>query len=165
MELTIIEKNRLVRDVGYYFFVLLPAAGVIAEFFMWKSGLRLSELMLKWFVFSGVGLRLFTAGLKQTCDPAFTSKKIFKINDEACLPVVREIGLADISFGTIGLLSFVFPELRIASAASGGLYLGLAGIAHLVRKQNSGKETFAMISDLYIFAVLIILIIAVHIGL
>lgn len=147
------------------FFVLLPVIGILSEIFLWKSGLRLSKLMLKWFVFSGVGLRLFTAGLKQTCDPSFTSKKIFKINDEACLPVVREIGLADISFGTIGILSFVFPELRIASAASGGLYLGLAGIAHLVRKQNSSKETFAMISDLYILAVLMILLVVVNIGL
>lgn len=140
------------------FLLLIPIIGSIIEIFVLKSDLKTGGLMLKWFVFSGVGLRLFTAGLKQAGNPGFTAKEIFKLNDDSSLPIVREIGLANISFGVIGLLSFFLPEFRLAAAVSGGLYFGLAGFAHLFRNEKRKKEQLAMISDLFIFAVLLVLI-------
>lgn len=152
------------KKIGLYelsviaFFLIIPIVGIIIEFFVLKSNLKTGDLMLKWFVFSGVGLRLFTAGLKQAGNPIFTAKEISKLNDDSSFPIVREIGLANISFGAIGLLSFFLPEFRLAAATSGGLYFGLAGFAHLFRNEKSKKEQFAMISDLSIFVVLMILI-------
>lgn len=139
------------------FFTVLPVVGVIADVLILKSEINIFSLMFKWFVFSGVGLRLSSAGLKQLINPSFTAKEIFKVNEENSFTIVREIGLANISFGFIGVLSFFLPEFRLAAAASGGLYFGLAGCLHLFNKRKSRDEIFAMISDYFIFFILVIL--------
>lgn len=83
------------------FFLLLPIIGVIADIFILKFEVNTFSLMFKWFVFSGVGLRLMSAGLKQAISPSFTAKEIFKVNEERSFAIVREIGFANISFGSI----------------------------------------------------------------
>ncbi|MBV7272075.1 hypothetical protein I6U48_03975 [Clostridium sp. PL3] len=134
------------RKIGLYeisivvFFALLPIVGISNDIFILKSRTNISNLMFKWFVFSGVGLRLLSAGLKQAANPSFTAKEIFKVNDEKSFPIVREIGFANISFGLLGVLSFCFPGFRLAAAISGGLYFGLAGCLHLFSKKRSKDE-------------------------
>ena len=129
------------KKIGLYelpviaFLLIIPIIGIIIEIFVLKSNLKIDDLMLKWFVFSGIGLRLFTAGLKQASNPIFTAKEIFKLNDDSSFLIVCEIGLANISFGAIGLLSFFLPEFRLAAATSGGLYFGLAGLVLLSIKK------------------------------
>ena len=153
------------KKIGLYeisvvtFFIILPIVGVIIDVSILKSEINIYSLMFKWFVFSGVGLRLLSAGLKQLINPSFTAKEIFKVNDEKSFSIVREVGLANISFGFIGLLSFFLPQFRLAAAISGGLYFGLAGCLHLFNKVKSRDEIFAMISDYFIFFVLLILVI------
>ncbi|AOR25152.1 DUF6790 family protein [Clostridium taeniosporum] len=141
------------------FFVFIPIIGVITDIFIFKSKINISSLIFKWFVFSGIGLRLLTAGLKQATNPSFTANEIFKINDEKSFTIVREIGFANISFGLIGILSIFFQEFRLAASLSGGLYFGLAGCLHLFNKNRSKNELFTMVSDYFIFFVLINLII------
>ncbi len=76
------------KNIGLYelsvitFFFNLPTAGIIIEIYDLQPDLKIGELILKWFVFSSVGLRLLTAGLKQIIDPTFTTKEVFKLNDE-----------------------------------------------------------------------------------
>ena len=60
-------------------------------------------LVGKWFTFWGVGARLFLAGLNQVFRPSFTAEEIFEIGDPAVLPIVREIGFANLAIGTFGL--------------------------------------------------------------
>lgn len=151
------------KKIGLYeisvitFFALLPIIATIIDIFLSKSEVNALGIMFKWFVFSGVGLRLFTAGLKQAINPSFTAKEIFKASEEKSFLIVREIGLANISIGVIGILSLFLPEFRLAAGTSGGLYFGLAGCLHLFNKQRSKEEIFPMISDFYIFFVLLIL--------
>ena len=153
------------KKIGLYeisviiFFVLLPIIAVIVEVFISKSKVNVFELMFKWFVFSGVGLRLFTAGLKQTINPSFTAKEIFKVSEEKSFLIVKEVGFANISIGLIGILSIYLPEFRLAAAAAGGLYFGLAGWLHFFNKKRSREEIFPMVTDYFIFFVLLILII------
>ena len=97
------------------FFAVLPIVGVIADVLILKSEINIFSLMFKWFVFSGVGLRLSSAGLKQLINPSFTAKEIFKVNEENSFSIVREIGLANLSFGFIGVLSF-FSTISISSS-------------------------------------------------
>ena len=139
------------------FFALLPISAVIVNVFISKSEINVFGLMFKWFVFSGAGLRLFTAGLKQVINPSFTAKEIFKVREEKSFLIVKEVGFANISIGLIGILSLFLPEFRLASAIAGGLYFGLAGCLHLFNKKRSRKEIFPMISDYFIFFVLLIL--------
>lgn len=82
--------------------------------------------MYKWFVFSGIGLRLFVAGVKQAINPSFTAKEIFRINEERSLPLVREVGFSNISLGLLGILSVFAIKFRLAAAISGSVYFGLS---------------------------------------
>jgi hypothetical protein len=83
----------------------LPVICTVAQILL-NTATNLSfELFGKWFIFSAVGLRLLTAGIKQTSDPAFTAKEIFHINNTEALPIVRELGFANICFGLIGIVS------------------------------------------------------------
>jgi len=114
------------------------------------------QLLGKWFVFSAVGLRLFLAGIKQTTNPAFTAKEIFHIDSAESLPIVRELGFANLCFGLIGIVSLFLPQWRIVSAFGSGLYYGIAGIQHLIKKPVGANEKFAMVTDIIIFVCLLV---------
>jgi len=113
-------------------------------------------LIGKWFIFSAVGLRLLLAGIKQTTDPAFTAKEIFHIEANEVLPVVRELGFANLCFGLIGIISLFLPSWRVVSAFGSGLYYGIAGAQHLIKKPAGVNELFALVTDLLIFIFLLI---------
>lgn len=110
----------------------------------------------KWFIFSAVGLRLFLAGIKQTTDPAFTAKEIFHIDNPDSLPIVRELGFANCCFGLIGIVSLFLPQWRMVSAFGSGLYYGIAGLQHLLKKRAGINERFALITDIIIFLFLLV---------
>ncbi|WP_051560500.1 DUF6790 family protein [Clostridium beijerinckii] len=153
------------KKIGLYeisviiFFILLPVIASTVNILINRSEISPFSLIFKWFVFSGVGLRLFTAGLKQSINPSFTAKEIFKVNEEKSFRIVREVGFANISLGLIGILSLPFLEFRLAAAVAGGLYFGLAGCLHLFSKMRNKDEIFAMFSDYFIFVILMILIV------
>jgi hypothetical protein len=59
----------------------------------------------------------------------------------------------------MGLLGIgtIFNSLWIMpSAIAGGLFYGLAGIRHLTKKERNLFENRAMLSDLFVFIVLLI---------
>jgi len=141
------------------FFALLPTTAVIIDIYISKFQVNTFSTMFKWFVFSGVGLRLFAAGLKQAINPSFTAKEIFKVSEEKSFLIVKEVGFANISIGLIGILSLYLPEFRLSAAITGGLYFGLAGCLHLFNKRRSREEIFPMVTDYFIFFVLITLVI------
>lgn len=153
------------KKIGLYeisviiFFVLLPIIAIIVEVFISKSKINVFELMFKWFVFSGVGLRLFTAGLKQAINPSFTAKEIFKVSEEKSFLIVKEVGFANISMGAIGMLSLFLPGFRLASAIAGSLYFSLAGCLHFFNKKRSREEIFPMVTDYFIFFILLFLVV------
>lgn len=135
---------------------LLPFIATIIQIFLNKDLKFSFELFGKWFIFSAVGLRLLLAGIKQTSDPAFTAKEIFHINDNEVLPIVRELGFANICFGLIGIASLFFPQWRIVSAFGSGLYYGIAGVQHLIKKPVGLNEKFALVTDILIFFFLLV---------
>jgi hypothetical protein len=105
----------------------------------------------KWFVFWAVGVRLLIAGVRQATKPEFTLKDIFHIDNNESKVIVRELGFANACIGTAAVLSLFIPEWRAAAAFTGGAYMGLAGVEHIVKKAVSANEILAMISDLFIF--------------
>jgi len=114
------------------------------------------DLLGKWFIFSAVGLRLLLAGIKQTTNPAFTAKTIFQIEQKDVLPIVRELGFANICFGLIGIVSLFLPGWRIVSAFGSGLYYGIAGLQHIIKRPAGANEKFALITDILIFIILLV---------
>lgn len=141
-------------------FLVAPLAAISIERLV-SDAAPLPEIALKWIVFCGVGLRLGGAGIKQIVQPQFTARAIFGIQDNAALPVIRELGFANLCFSTIAIISLFAPAFRAPAAVAGGLYFGLAGLLHITKPRDSGMEVFAMISDIFIFLVLAILT-AIH---
>ena len=155
----------MMKKLGLYelsvilFFLIVPCIGIYYEILILNTKLSIYSIALKWFVFSGVGLRLGSAGIKQLINPDFTAKVIFKMKDEQSIAVIKEIGLANICFSVIGLISLFVPSFRLPAAISGGLYFGMAGFLHVFKVKDSSEEFFAMISDLFIFFILLVLVI------
>lgn len=119
-------------------------------------------LIGKWFVFWAVGVRIFIAGLRQATKPSFTATEIFHIPGIESFPIVRELGFGNISIGLGGILSLVKPEWTEIMAIVGGLYLGIAGIQHVIKKPDSTNERIALISDLFIFMILLLYLLFSH---
>lgn len=134
---------------------ILPAACATIESVVNDISLSF-PLLGKWFIFSAVGLRLFIAGIRQIAKPELTVKQIFGIDSQESFPIMREVGFSNLCFGLVGILSLFFPAWRIVSAFSSGLYYGLAGALHFLKKDSNVNERFAMITDLVIFVLLLI---------
>jgi hypothetical protein len=139
--------------------LVLPVASVMIE----ATGAIHSPgplfLIGKWWVFWAAGIRLFLAGLRQVLQPRFTAVEIFEVQDTAALPIVRELGFANLSMGLLGICSMVQPEWLLPGAIVGGLYYGLAGLLHVTQKRRNAKELTAMISDLLVFCLLLLFVI------
>jgi len=145
-------NKRYVAVVSFFTFVL-PLAGAFGAH-AFSHAIFSFGLFGKWFIFSAVGCRLFVAGIHQTIKPGFTSKTIFGIHDPQSLPIVRELGFANLCFGLVALVSFCIREWRIVSAFASGLYYGLAAGQHLIKRSAGANETFALWTDAIIFGVL-----------
>jgi hypothetical protein len=135
------------------FMLVLPTASIAVENFNHQTPVN-NNLIGKWFVFWVIGVRLFIAGLRQVFKPAFTAQEIFHIKSEESFVVVKELGLANICMGSMGILSLLNPDWCLLAAIGGGLYFGLAGILHVIKKPVSTNETIAMVSDLLFFVLM-----------
>ena len=119
---------------------VLPTIGFTSEHFITEIALTY-DLFSKWFIFSAVGLRLFLAGIKQVKNPEFTAKQIFHLDSPDSFPILRELGFANICFGLVAIVSLFKPDWRIVSAFASGLYYGIAGVQHGLKK-TSGVMNF-----------------------
>src|SRR4029077_11986599 len=108
---------------------VLPAGCVIGQMLWFGGAADVMLLVGKWFVFWAVGVRLFMAGVRQVAQPQFTAESIFEIKDRAALGIVRELGFANLSSGTLGLASLAVPAWVAPAAIVGGLFYGLAAAA------------------------------------
>lgn len=134
---------------------IAPACSVFYEHSYLHATTPLLFLIGRWFTFWAVGVRLVIAGLRQTIQPRFTAYEIFKVDGEAVFPVVREVGFGNLSIGTLGLATMIWPMWVLAGALVGGLYYGLAGCMHLFGRDRNLNENVAMVSDIAIAVVLL----------
>jgi hypothetical protein len=135
--------------------LIFPVASVITESAVSSYSVSLA-LIGKWFVFWAVGIRLFVAGARQVLQPRFTAQEIFKLDDRRSFVIVRELGFANLSMGLLGICSIFRVGWLIPAVIVGGLYYGLAGAGHLFRPEKNAKEYTAMISDWFVFLVLLV---------
>lgn len=134
----------------------LPALSFLME---WLTGPHRTGPFLvagKWFIFYAVGCRLLLAGARQIANPAFTAKDIFRFEGNDSFPVIRELGFANLCFGAIGMMSLLLPHWRVVSAFGSGLYYGLAGLYHWLKKPAGINERFALVTDVIIFLLLVL---------
>jgi hypothetical protein len=136
------------------FLIVCPLASAAIEAFRFHETLANLTLMGRWWTFWAVGGRLFTAGIRQVIQPRFTAEEIFGLRDTSAFPLVREIGFANLSVGTLGICSIFHPGWVTPAAVVGGLYYAFAGLGHLPQKNKNAKEYTAMISDGFAAAIL-----------
>jgi hypothetical protein len=144
---------------------VFPAASVVVEALL-HPGTDWWMLIGKWFVFWAVGVRLMLAGVRQIAKPEFTAETIFETKDPGARKIVSELGFGNVSIGLIGLASLYWPGWIVPAAVCGGLFYGLAGLQHVRNGRRSLSENIAMVSDLFIFAVMaaFLLAMALHSG-
>jgi hypothetical protein len=114
----------------------------------------------KWFVFWSAGARLLIAGLWQFFQPQFTLTEIFGIRSADARPIVRELGVANFATGLVGMLSLYWTAFLVPVAIIAGVFYGVAGIEHGLRKNRSLNETVAMVSDLFVCVVLAVFLVS-----
>ena len=134
---------------------VFPVGSLLVELFVFRNSLNVPLLIGKWFTFWGVGGRLLLAGLRQAIQPRFTAENILGIKSKDAFQVVQELGFANISIGTIGILSTLSGAWVLPAAVAGCLFYGFAGFRHIVKSERNALEITAMVSDLFIFAVLL----------
>jgi hypothetical protein len=137
------------------FMVVLPGLSVAAEVAL--RGVPLSIILIaKWFVFWMVGMRLFTAGLRQMTQPEYTARTILKLTGNDALVVIRELGFANVAIGLLGLASLPFPDWRSAAALVGGVFYALAAGNHILQHHRGRLQNIALVSDAFAAIVLLV---------
>jgi hypothetical protein len=135
--------------------VILPICSIVINYIMNNSP-NIILLIMEWFVFWAIGIRLLTAGLRQIFQPKFTAQEILQINDPNSWVLVKELGFSNIAIGILGISSLMINEWILPAAVAGGVFLGMAGVNHLSQPNKNRREKTAMISNLFVFAVLLL---------
>jgi hypothetical protein len=135
---------------------VFPILSILTELFIFHSSAGIILLIGKWFVFWAIGIRLFTAGLRQAIRPQFTAEEIFGIRESQQFIIVQELGFANISMGALGISTILNCNWVLPAAIVGCLFIGLAGVRHVFNKERNLLENGAMVSNLIIFVVLLI---------
>jgi hypothetical protein len=138
--------------------LLLPLASMLVEHALHPAAPWLF-LLGRWFVFWGVGVRLALAGARQYLQPAFTAREIFHMTGDEALPLVRELGVANFATALVGLLSVAAPSFTPPVAISACFFYAVAGVRHIAETGRSRNENVAMISDLFMAAVLAVFLV------
>jgi hypothetical protein len=145
------------------FMFVLPVSFVLGEASIAHVPLS-AALVQKWFVFWAVGVRLSSAGLRQMFQPGYTAKVVLSLKGEEALLVVRELGMANLSIGLVGLVSLVASSWQPAAALAGVIFYSLAGVNHALQNERGRPQNMALISDLLIAVVLLVALASANSG-
>lgn len=142
--------------------LLLPVASVLIERWTGGGATNLWLLIGKWFVFWGVGVRLFIAGARQIVKPELTATGIFGVTDKAAFPLAQELGFWNLTIGLIAIASIKRPDWVVPMAIAGMLFYAMAGALHLTNRSREFSEQVAMVSDLGMAGLLLTFLVATY---
>lgn len=109
-------------------------------------------------------MRLFVAGLRQIFQPRFTAESIFHAKGEEALPFVRELGVANLSKGVVGLTAVFRADFVLPVAVMAAVFYGIAGVRHATDRVRSKNQNIAMVSDIFVALVYLAYIGSVAVG-
>lgn len=118
----------------------------------------------KWWVFWGVGTRLLVAGLAQVSSKCPTAEILGSTTASVAeKQLTRELGTANIGMGLAGLLALV-PGWALPAGLAGGVFLLLAGLMHVTKKDKGPEEALATWTDLLVGVAVLVLAVGVIVG-
>ncbi|HMH58406.1 MAG TPA: hypothetical protein VK537_04420 [Galbitalea sp.] len=111
----------------------------------------------KWWAFWGVGTRLLVAGIAQVSGKGPTAGILGgtapSVQEKQ---LTRELGMANAGMGLAGLLALV-PGWALPAGIAGGVFLLIAGMMHLPKRDKNAQEKLATWTDLVVGAVVLVL--------
>lgn len=128
--------------------VVLPIASGSIE--LASAGGDPIEAYGRWWVFWGVGTRLLVAGVVQLASPGTTARILgTERPGQSELQLARELSTANLGMGLAGLLA-LNPEWAASAGLAGGVFLLVAGLMHVAKKNKNPQETLATWTDLLV---------------
>jgi hypothetical protein len=109
----------------------------------------------KWFIFWGVGIRLFFKGVKLASTPQFTGLSLSSFKNRESYLLLLELGFANMALGSMGILSVINDQWRLIAAIAGAIYFGLADMLRLLKKPAGRHELVALVYNLLVFVGLV----------
>ncbi len=109
----------------------------------------------KWFIFWGVGIRLFFKGVKLASAPQFTGLSLSSFKNRESYLLLLELGFANMALGSMGILSVINDQWRLIAAIAGAIYFGLTDMLRLLKKPGSRHELAALLYNVLVFAGLV----------
>ncbi len=134
--------------------VIMPIVSVAVELIIMHEALSV-DLLSAWCIFWALGVRLFTAGIFQLFKPLLTSNIVGITKDANNNSIIKELGCANVSIGLAGIVSLFMPSWRLVVACIGGLFMGLCGLLHYMRKPATCNGRVALVSDIALFFVVV----------
>ena len=105
----------------------------------------------KWFIFWGVGIRLFFKGIKLASTPQITGLSLSSFKNRDSYLLLLELGFANMALGAMGILSLINDQWRLIAAIAGAIYFGLTDMLRLLKKTNSRHERVALVYNILVF--------------
>jgi hypothetical protein len=146
--------------MGYFILVIaqtivLPLVSGIIELAM--AGGDPVMVFGKWWVFWGIGTRLFVAGLAQVSGKGPTTAILGSAQASVTeKQLTRELGTANIGMGLAGLLALI-PGWAVPAGLAGGVFLLIAGAMHVAKSGKNSHERLATWTDLVVGIVVVVL--------
>lgn len=148
------QKNMQYIIISISFLCILPLASVVAEMKLEETTLHWI-LFGKWFLFWASGIRLFIAGIWRVSDPEYIAIKVFRININENYAMIRELGIANIALGCMGILSLINEHWRLLAAITSAIFFGLMALQDFSRKSDTFNEYIVLVYDSTVFIVLV----------
>ena len=105
----------------------------------------------KWFIFWGVGIRLFFKGVRLASTPQMTGLSVSSFRSRESYLLLLELGFANMALGSMGILSVINDQWRLIAAIAGAIYFGLADMLRLLKKTDGRHERVALIYNILVF--------------
>jgi hypothetical protein len=109
----------------------------------------------KWFIFWGVGIRLFFKGIRLASMPQMTSLSLSSFKNRESYLLLLELGFANMALGAMGILSVINDQWRLIAAIAGAIYFGLTDMLRLLKKTDDRHERVALIYNILVFSGLV----------
>ncbi len=109
----------------------------------------------KWFIFWGVGIRLFFKGIKLASTPQFAGLSLSSFKNRESYLLLLELGFANMALGSMGILSVINDQWRFIAAIAGAIYFGLTDMLRLSKKTDGRHERVALIYNILVFSGLV----------